>query len=40
VQGARPEVLAHGFRNPHRLAWDVPTETFIANDIGLHSWLI
>jgi Glucose / Sorbosone dehydrogenase len=38
VQGARPEVFAYGLRNPHRLAWDVPTKTFIANDIGLHSW--
>jgi hypothetical protein len=38
VQDARPEVFAYGLRNPHRMAWDVPTKTFLANDIGLHSW--
>ena len=38
VPGARPEVFAYGFRNPHRLDWDVPTNTLLANDIGLHSW--
>jgi hypothetical protein len=38
VTAARPEVFAYGFRNPHRMTWDVPTNTFIVNDIGLHSW--
>ena len=38
THGARPEIYAYGFRNPHRFAWDVPTNTFLINDIGLHSW--
>ena len=38
VSGARPEVFAYGLRNPHRITWDAPTNTFIVNDIGLHSW--
>jgi Glucose / Sorbosone dehydrogenase len=38
VPGARGEIFAYGFRNPHRLTWDVPSKTFIANDIGLHEW--
>ena len=38
VPNARPEIFAYGFRNPQRLSWDVPTNTFIANDIGLHDW--
>ena len=38
VHGARPEIFAYGLRNPHRLSWDAPTNTFLANDIGLHSW--
>ena len=38
VPNARPEVFAYGLRNPQRLTWDVPTNTFIANDIGLHDW--
>jgi hypothetical protein len=36
--GARAEIFAYGFRNPHRLAWDVTSGTLIAADIGLHSW--
>ena len=38
VPNARPEIFAYGFRNPQRMSWDVPTNTFIANDIGLHDW--
>ena len=38
VTGARGEIFAYGFRNPHRLTWDVPSRTLIANDIGLHEW--
>ncbi len=38
VSGARPEVYAYGFRNPHRIYWDIPTNTVLINDIGLHSW--
>jgi len=38
VNGARPEIYVYGLRNPHRLSWDVPTNTLLANDIGLHSW--
>jgi hypothetical protein len=36
--GARPEIIAYGFRNPHRLTWDPVTNTLLADDIGLHSW--
>ncbi len=41
--GARKEIWALGFRNPHRLTWDVnPTNPrdnhLIANVIGLHTW--
>ncbi len=38
VPGARGEVFAYGFRNPHRMDWDAETNTLLANDIGLHSW--
>src|SRR5579864_2305155 len=38
VAGARGEIFAYGFRNPHRMTWDVPSRTFIVNDIGLHDW--
>jgi Glucose / Sorbosone dehydrogenase len=38
VAGARPEIYAYGLRNPHRMAWDVPTKAFLVDDIGLHSW--
>ncbi|MCA9234773.1 MAG: PQQ-dependent sugar dehydrogenase [Planctomycetales bacterium] len=34
----RDEIYALGLRNPHRLAWDAPSDTLIASDIGLHSW--
>jgi hypothetical protein len=38
VKGARPEIFAYGLRNPHRLNWDMPTNTLLANEIGLHLW--
>jgi hypothetical protein len=38
VAGARAEIYAYGLRNPHRMTWDVPSKTFLVNDIGLHSW--
>lgn len=41
--GARKEVWASGFRNPHRLTWAIDEENprnnrLIANSIGLHTW--
>jgi hypothetical protein len=38
VTGARAEIYAYGFRNPHRMAWDSVSKTLIVNDIGLHAW--
>jgi hypothetical protein len=42
VQGARPEIWAYGFRNPHRLTWDVDpasgADHLIAANIGLSTW--
>jgi hypothetical protein len=38
VPGARGEIYAYGFRNPHRMDWDAATNTLLVNDIGLHSW--
>jgi len=38
MSGARPEIFAYGLRNPHRLNWDVDTNTLLVNDIGLHYW--
>lgn len=42
VDGARPEIWAYGFRNPHSLTWDVHpasgTDHLIAANIGLHTW--
>jgi hypothetical protein len=43
VEGARKEIWAYGFRNPHRLQFaidpDNPTgNRLIANSIGLHTW--
>ena len=38
VSTARPEIYAYGLRNPHRMAWDIPTKTLLVNDIGLHEW--
>lgn len=41
--GVRREIFASGFRNPHRLSWDVDPENpasnhLITNDIGFHAW--
>jgi hypothetical protein len=41
--GAKKEIWAYGFRNPHRLIWDVdpanPADNhLLAASIGLHSW--
>src|SRR6185295_5029915 len=43
VPGARKEIWAYGFRNPHRLAWAVDSANpsnnrLIANSVGLHTW--
>lgn len=43
VQGARPEIWAYGFRNPHRLTWEIDAARPAANrllamSIGLHTW--
>jgi glucose/sorbosone dehydrogenase len=43
VEGARAEVWAYGFRNPHRLHFaidpaDATNNRLIANSIGLHTW--
>jgi hypothetical protein len=38
--GARQEIWALGFRNPHRLSWgtEATNPRLIANSIGLHTW--
>ena len=41
--GARPEIWAYGFRNPHRLNWAIDPDNpannrLIANSVGLHTW--
>ena len=41
--GARKEIWAYGFRNPHRLSWAVDpanpaNNRLIANSVGLHTW--
>ena len=41
--GARGEIWAYGFRNPHRLHWAVDAGNasntrLLANSIGLHTW--
>src|SRR5262249_8056114 len=36
--GAKPEIWAYGFRNPHRLSWDAPSGKLIVDNIGLHSY--
>jgi hypothetical protein len=38
VAGARPEIYAYGFRNPHRMSWDARSNTLIENEIGLRGW--
>jgi glucose/arabinose dehydrogenase len=32
--GSLPEIFATGFRNAHRILWDIPTETMFTTDIG------
>ena len=41
--GARGEIWAYGFRNPHRLTWEVDparpaSNQLLAMSIGLHTW--
>jgi len=41
--GARKEIWAYGFRNPHRLTWAIDRDNaannrLIANSVGLHTW--
>jgi Glucose / Sorbosone dehydrogenase len=43
VPGARKEIWAYGFRNPHRLNWAIDAANpannhLIANSVGLHTW--
>ncbi len=43
VEGARKEIWAVGFRNPHRLTWTIDAtrpdrNRLIANSIGLRTW--
>ncbi|HZZ28503.1 MAG TPA: PQQ-dependent sugar dehydrogenase [Pirellulales bacterium] len=36
--GAKGEIWAYGFRNPHRLSWDPQSNQLIVDNIGLHSY--
>ena len=41
--GARKEIFAYGFRNPHRLNWAVDpanpaNNRLVVNSVGLHTW--
>ena len=41
--GARKEIWAYGFRNPHRLSWAIDPASpannrLLANSVGLHTW--
>ena len=38
LSGLRKEIYAYGFRNPHRMSWDMISNKLIVDDIGLHSW--
>jgi len=43
TEGARKEIWAYGFRNPHRMHWAIDAANpannrLIANSIGLHTW--
>jgi hypothetical protein len=43
TKGARKEIWAYGFRNPHRLSWAIDpanaaNNRLIATSIGLHTW--
>ena len=35
---AHGEIFAYGLRNPHRITWDAPPDTLLANDIGDQAW--
>lgn len=34
----KKEIFAYGFRNCHRISWDMVANVIVENDIGLHSW--
>ncbi|HTQ40125.1 MAG TPA: PQQ-dependent sugar dehydrogenase [Pirellulales bacterium] len=36
--GAKGEIWAYGFRNPHRLSWDPQSNQLIVDNIGLNSY--
>ena len=43
TRGARKEIWAYGFRNPHRLNWAIDPSNpannhLIVNSVGLHTW--
>jgi hypothetical protein len=38
LSNVQKEIYAYGFRNIHRISWDAPSDTIIANVIGLNSW--
>jgi Glucose / Sorbosone dehydrogenase len=43
VPGARKEIWAYGFRNPHRLNWAIDPDNpannhLVVNNVGLHTW--
>jgi hypothetical protein len=43
TKGARPEIWAHGLRNPHRLTWAIDPSNpknnrLFANTVGYHTW--
>lgn len=38
TSGARREIWAYGFRNPHRIFWDPNSDRLITNDIGFRTW--
>lgn len=38
VQGARPEIFARGFRNPHGWSFDPDSAELWVGDVGLHSY--
>ena len=38
TNGARGEVFALGFRNPHRLSWDAETGQLVVTDIGRYTF--
>jgi hypothetical protein len=38
LSGLKKEIYAYGFRNCHRISWDIISNRIIEDDIGLHSW--